>query len=154
MNQDHSPNDEDRNLERPPRRTIRSAIATNLQTDDYVELAACLGYSIKKYNPQLDELGAELVLLVPNNNNITPASFTKLETVGWTIRYADDIAINGTDELYVGFQRNFIKFRVWTWTEYRKVVLLDADTLCLGDISLLLHEGFGTLVIIAIVDGF
>lgn len=108
-----------------------------------MELALTLGYSIKKYNPRLADLSTELVLLVPNENDITPASISKLEKVGWKLRNEDDIVLNGTENLYKGFQRNFIKFRVWTWTEYRKVVLLDADTVCLGDISLLLSDGFG-----------
>lgn len=124
--------------------TVKNAIATNLQTDGgYVEMALALGYTIKKYNPRLDDLSTELILLVPYDNNLTPASVAKLERIGWTIKNEEDVKINGTEALWAGFQRNFIKFRVWTWTEYRKVLLLDADTICFGDISLLLSDGFG-----------
>jgi alpha-N-acetylglucosamine transferase len=108
-----------------------------------VELALALGYTIKKYNPRLADLSTELVLLVPIENDITPESLSKLEKVGWKLRTEDDVTVNGTENLYKGFVRNFIKFRVWSWTEYRKIVLLDADTMCMGDISLLLSDGFG-----------
>lgn len=122
---------------------IRNAIATNLQNDVYVEMALTLGYTIKKYNPRLTDLNTELVALVPHNNSITPESISKLNKMGWKIREEDEVKVNGTEALFLGFQGNFLKYRVWTWTDYRKILLLDADTLCLGDISLLLHNGFG-----------
>jgi hypothetical protein len=130
----------DHHVSRP---RVRNAIATNVRDDGYLEMALVLGYSLRKFNPWIDGVSNDLVLLIPSNTTLLPGGMAKAEAVGWKFRHEDDVPINGIEDLYIGFQRNFIKYRAWTWTDYRKVVMLDADTVCLGDISLLISDGFG-----------
>jgi alpha-N-acetylglucosamine transferase len=127
---------------------IKNAIVTNVQNEEYVTYALLLAFTIQKYNPRLAELSTELVLLLPRKHEVTPDSLVLLEQSGWRIREEEDIAVNGTEKLNVNWRRNFIKLRVWAWTEYRKVVMLDADTMVLGDLSLLLSDGFGEFPLI------
>jgi hypothetical protein len=125
----------------PPKK--KNAVASNLQNENYVQYALVLGYTIQKYNPIFEDGSTDMVLLVPYDNNVTELSMSRLKAVGWNIRYEDDIAVPGTEWLHPLWQRNFIKLRVWNWIEYRKIALFDADTMVMGDISLLLSDGFG-----------
>jgi alpha-N-acetylglucosamine transferase len=123
-------------------RKCNTAIVSNVQNELYVPYALCLAHTIQKCNPGIADT-SNLVLLVPNENDITPISLKRLERVGWKIRMEDDVAVPGTDDIPSTFRRNFIKLRIWSWTEYRKILFLDADVLVRGDISLLLSDGFG-----------
>jgi alpha-N-acetylglucosamine transferase len=120
------------------------AIVSNVQNEKYVPYALCLAYTIQKYKPANDTPAVDLVLLVPTKNDITTESSLRLQQAGWTIRIEDDVIVEGTEKLNPNFRRNFIKLRVWSWTEYRKILFLDADTMVMGDISLLISDGFGT----------
>ena len=120
------------------------AIVSNVQNEKYVPYALCLAYTLQKYKPANDTAAVDLVLLVPTENDITIESSLRLQQAGWTIRTEDDVKVKGAEKLNPNFRRNFIKLRVWSWTEYRKILYLDSDTLVMGDISLLISDGFGT----------
>jgi len=122
---------------------ILNAVVSHVQNEDYLPYVLVLGYSIRKYNPTLSSSpGTDLLLLVPRKNDLTQHDIERLEAVGWKIRLDDDIELEGQEQLNPNWRRNFIKLRVWAWTEYRKIAFLDADTLVSGDISLLLSDGF------------
>jgi alpha-N-acetylglucosamine transferase len=129
----------------PPKelRTVNKAIVSNVQNEGYVPYVLCLAHTILKYNPDITDI-ADLIVLVPNENDITPVSMARLQAVGWSIRMEDDLLFEGIEDLNWNFRRNFIKLRIWLWTEYRKIAFLDADVVVRGDISLLVHDGFGT----------
>ena len=122
----------------------RNAIVSNVQNDWYVHYALLLGYTIKKYNPALPSISAEMVLLIPRQHDINQANMDRLRELGWKIKFEDDLTVEGMNNLSPNWRRNLIKLRLWSWVEYRKILFLDADTMVLGDISLLLHDGFGT----------
>jgi hypothetical protein len=125
--------------------TSAKAIVSNVQNEAYVPLALVLAYTIRKYNSVHLTHPVDLVLLLPHEHDITSASLTRLEQVGWQFRYEDDLEVNGTDTLPRNYRRNFIKLRLWSWVEYRKIAFLDADTMVMGDIGELLSDGFGML---------
>ena len=85
------------------------------------------------------------MLLVQKNNDISQLGLENLEMVGWKFRKEADLAVSGTERLNLNWRRNFIKLRVWTWIEYRKILLPDADTTVWGDISLR-SDGFGMIL--------
>lgn len=68
---------------------------------------------------------------------------TRLQQVGWTIRYEEDIKLQGLENLQSHYRRNFMKLRLWRWTEYAKVGYIDADCMIRGDIRLLVSNAFG-----------
>lgn len=122
----------------------RTAIVSNLQNERYVVNALVLAYSLQKHNTYLRQQGTELVLMVPYVNDISETSITRLKTLGWQIRYENDITVPGVENLLEIHRRNYIKLRVWRWVEYEKLAWIDADTLIMGDVSLLLSDKFGT----------
>ena len=120
----------------------RTAIVSNLQNDLYVANALILGYTIQKHNPNMIREGTDLILLVPNKNDITYNNMMRLQKL-WTIRYEDDIEVKGSERLLVHHRRNYIKLRIWSWVNYTKIAWIDADCMVMGDISLLLSDKFG-----------
>jgi len=129
-------------LKSSPNSQIRNAIVSHVQNNEYLPYVLNLGYTIRKYNPTLCPPSTELIVLIPRDNELTPTELQQLESVGWKIRYEEDIILEGLEQMNSNWRRNFIKLRIWAWTEYRKIAFLDADTLVQGDISLLLHDGF------------
>jgi len=121
----------------------KKAVVCNLQSERYANNALVLGYTLEKYNANLFKKGVDLVLLMPYENDFTPTTLSRLKDVGWQFRWEDDIEVDYSDNLQANFRRNYQKLRVWAWTEYRKLALIDADCMCRGDISLLLSEKFG-----------
>ncbi|ODQ54744.1 nucleotide-diphospho-sugar transferase [Saitoella complicata NRRL Y-17804] len=118
------------------------AIVTNVQNEAYVPYALTLGYTIQKYN-DLRDMEADMVIMIPRVHDIRPSSLSKLQRIGWKIRFVDDIQIGGSENLQSNYRRNFLKFWCWTWVEYRMIAFIDADCLVRGDISRLLNESFG-----------
>jgi glycogenin glucosyltransferase len=122
----------------------KKAIVSMVQNEDYLPMALVLGYTLQKYNQRLANDGIDQVMLVPYEHDMSPTSLARLKKVGWTIRYEQDVAVEGTETLYVAYQRNFLKLRLWSWTEYAKVGFIDADCMVRGDVSLLVSDKFGT----------
>jgi alpha-N-acetylglucosamine transferase len=70
---------------------------------------------------------------------------SRLREVGWQVRQEHDIEVPGMEYLQANYKRNYMKLRVWAWTEYKKIAVIDADCMCTGDVSLLLSDKFGKL---------
>jgi alpha-N-acetylglucosamine transferase len=121
---------------------LKKVIVTNIHNDLYVVNALVLGYTLQKYNTFSPDV--ELLALVPYQHSISPRNLERLKEIGWRIRHEHDIVVAGIETLKQAFQRNFIKLRVWSWTEYAKVVWIDADCIVTGDISLLLSTKYCT----------
>lgn len=119
-------------------RKRRYAVTSSVQTSSYANIAMALGYTITKYN-DLDSLGIDMVLLVRTEGSdaITPQNITNLKKVGWDVRVAEDLEFDDVDiqKIRPWHRHNFNKLHLWTWTQYEKVVFVDADVLCKGSIS-------------------
>lgn len=120
------------------RHRYRYAITSSVQTASYANIAMTLGYSIMKHN-DLDALDIEMVLLIRTEGSdaITPQNITNLEKVGWKVRVAEDLTFDDVDieAIRPWHRHNFNKLHLWTWTQYEKVVFVDADVICKGPIA-------------------
>lgn len=120
-----------------PRRR-KYAVTSSVQTSNYAYIAMTLGYSISKYN-DLESMDADMVLLIrtEGENAITRENITNLQKVGWKIQIAQDLEFDGVDitDIRPWHRHNMNKLHLWTWTQYEKIVFVDADIVCKGSIS-------------------
>lgn len=120
-----------------PRRH-RYAITSSVQTSAYTYIAMTLGYSINRHN-DLDALNTEMVLLVRTEGEdaLSPQNITNLQKVGWKTKVVSDLEFDGvnTTDIRAWHRHNFNKLHLWTWTQYEKVIFIDADIICKGSIS-------------------
>ena len=97
-----------------------------------------LAYSIQKHN-DLKAMDAELVLLVreDDKDGITAENKTRLEKAGWKIRIAEELKFDGVDtgQIRPYHRHNLNKLHLWTWTEYEKIIFIDADVVCKGSLA-------------------
>lgn len=122
----------------------RNAITSSVFTADYAGMALMLGWSLAGNN-NLTALDAELVLLTLHDDTgkdgITTANRTRLEKAGWRIREAQALAFAGVNQTQIRsrHRHNLNKLHMWSWTEYERVVFVDADAVCKGSIAELLQ---------------
>lgn len=126
----------------------RRAIVSMLQNSLYVGNALVLGHSLRKHNPTLGAEGIDQILLVPFDHDLSPTNLTRLREVGWTIRHEHDVKVKGMETLQRHYRRNFMKLRLWGWTNYTKIGYIDADCLIRGDVRLLVSDDFGKKLIL------
>lgn len=114
------------------------AITSSVQTSSYTYIAMTLGYSLTKHN-DLDSLDIDMVLLVRTEGEdaITPQNITNLQKVGWKIQVTEDLEFDGVNitDVRPWHRHNFNKLHLWTWTQYEKVVFIDADVICKNAVS-------------------
>ncbi|KAK9465947.1 nucleotide-diphospho-sugar transferase [Lipomyces arxii] len=134
---------EDEYLKLPARRAPKHAIFSSVQTARFSQYAMMLAYSLQKYN-DLAALDAELVLLVRTEgaDGVTPQNITRLERVGWTIVVERDLDFENVDESKIRshHRHNLNKLYLWSYTQYERIVFIDADTLCKGQIGELFQQ--------------
>ncbi|KAF1988274.1 glycosyltransferase family 8 protein [Aulographum hederae CBS 113979] len=127
-----------------PKKHAKFAITSSVFTSNYAHMALMLGYSIAKHN-DLAALNAELVLLCLEDdagiNGITRENRTRLEKAGWKIRIAEELEFPGVNQTQIRkhHRHNLNKLHLFSWTEYDKIVFMDADTVCKGSIQELLQ---------------
>ncbi|KAJ3041336.1 hypothetical protein HDV00_009477 [Rhizophlyctis rosea] len=111
------------------------AIITLISSDAYVPLATILRHSIRLQNTTAHIIAAYIPTL------LSPQSLCTLRQSGWDTRPVDLIPLphNATPEQShirnPAFRDLFTKLRIWTWTEYAQILLVDADTLVLGSLE-------------------
>ncbi|TGZ80867.1 nucleotide-diphospho-sugar transferase [Ascodesmis nigricans] len=123
----------------------RYAITSSVQTHHFTPLAMMLGYSILKHN-NMNDLDAEMVLLVREANDddakdgVTKEDIEKLEKVGWKVRVEKELQFENVkiEDIRAHHRHNLNKLHLWTWTEYEKIVFIDADVVCKGKLDELL----------------
>lgn len=119
-------------------RKPRYAITSSVQTASFAAMALMLGYSIQKHN-DLKAMGAELVLLIREDeeDGVTAENRTRLEKAGWKIRVAEELTFDGVDNSAIRphHRHNLNKLHLWTWTEYEKILFIDADVVCHGSLE-------------------
>ncbi|KAK9473004.1 nucleotide-diphospho-sugar transferase [Dipodascopsis tothii] len=125
-------------VQRPP----RYAIASSVMTAKFAQYAMMLAYTLQKHN-DLRALDAELILLVRTEGKdaVTAQNITRLESVGWTVRVEHDLEFDGVDtgKIRPYHRYNLNKLYLWSYTQYERIIFIDADTLCKGSIEELLH---------------
>lgn len=119
-------------------RKPRYAITSSVQTASFTAMALMLGYSIQKHN-DLKAMDAELVLLIREDeeDGVTAENKTRLEKAGWKIRVAEELTFDGVDNSAIRshHRHNLNKLHLWTWTEYEKILFIDADVVCHGSLE-------------------
>lgn len=119
-------------------RKPKYAITSSVQTSSFTAMAVMLGYSIQKHN-DLKAMDAELILLVRDDgpDAVTAANKTRLEKAGWKIRVAQDLEFEGVDtsQIRAHHRHNLNKLHLWSWTEYEKILFVDADVVCKGSVA-------------------
>ena len=116
----------------------RYAITSSVQTASFTAMAVMLGYSLQKHN-DLKAMDAELVLLVRDEapDGISAENKTRLEKAGWKVRVAEELHFEGVDngKIRAHHRHNLNKLHLWSWTEYEKIMFIDADVVCKGSIA-------------------
>lgn len=116
----------------------RYAITSSVQTASFASLALNLAYSIQKYN-DLDALDAELILLVrtEGEDGVSAENITRLEKVGWKVQVAEELEFEQVDTgaIRSWHRHNLNKLHIWSWTQYEKILFVDADVLCKGSFA-------------------
>lgn len=120
------------------KRRYKYAFTTSVQTHSYAAIALALGHSIKRHN-DLEALDAEMILLArkEGEDGVTDLNVTNLEKVGWKVKFTHDLEFKGVDisDVRSWHRHNFNKLALWTWTQYEKVIFVDADVLCKGPVK-------------------
>lgn len=116
----------------------RYAITSSVQTASFTGFALNLAYSIQKFN-DLEALDAELILLVrtEGTDGVSAENITRLEKVGWKVQVAEELEFDQVDTgaIHWWHKDNLNKLHIWTWTQYEKIVFIDADVLCKGSFA-------------------
>lgn len=119
-------------------RKPRYAIASSVQTASFTAYALMLGYTLQKHNDLIAQ-DAEMVLLIREEgaDAVTAENRTRLEQAGWKIRVAEDLEFDGVDntKIRAHHRHNLNKLHLWSWTEYEKILFIDADVACKGSVA-------------------
>lgn len=125
-------------IESKVKKQRKYAITSSVQTASFAGLALNLAYSIQKYN-DLEAMDAELILLVrtEGEDGVSQENITRFENVGWKVQIAEELEFDHVDtgEIRSWHRHNLNKLHIWTWTQYEKIVFIDADVLCKGSFS-------------------
>lgn len=120
------------------KRKPKYAITSSVQTASFTAYALMLGYTIQKHN-DLAAMDAEMVLLVRDEGDgaVTAENKTRLESVGWKIRVAKELEFKDVDtnKIRSWHRHNLNKLHLWSWTEYEKILFIDADVVCKGSLK-------------------
>ncbi|KAF1808371.1 nucleotide-diphospho-sugar transferase [Eremomyces bilateralis CBS 781.70] len=131
-------------VDRPHKKRV---ITTSVFTSSYVPLAMMLGYSIMKHN-DLAAMEAEMVAMIlkddgQGNEGVTDNDVGYLMKAGWQLREVEPLDFEGTtvnESLILPHHRfNLNKLQIFRWTEYEKLLFIDADCAVRGDLSELFH---------------
>lgn len=132
------------------KKKARYAITSSVQTASFTQYALMLGYSIQKHN-DLAAMGAEMVLLIREDgaDAVTKENRTRLEAAGWKVKVAEDLEFENVDntKIRAHHRHNLNKLHLWSWTEYEKILFIDADVVCKGSFKELWEVPGGMLVI-------
>ncbi|KAK9377640.1 nucleotide-diphospho-sugar transferase [Lipomyces chichibuensis] len=127
----------------PARRSPRYAISSSVMTARFSQYAMMLAYTLQKHN-DLAALDAELILLVRTEGKdaVTRQNITRLENVGWKILVERDLDFENVDKSQIRpyHRYNLNKLYLWSYTQYERIVFIDADTLCKNSIAELFQQ--------------
>jgi lipopolysaccharide biosynthesis glycosyltransferase len=119
--------------------TKQYALVTLVSTEDYVEGANVLLYSVKKHLDSSLWANIVSVAMVIAENNAT--IHIKRKLIGWTVCTVPVIEpAKATDVPSKRFKQLFSKVHIFDMVQFVRVVFLDSDTLVIGDISALFYQ--------------
>jgi lipopolysaccharide biosynthesis glycosyltransferase len=109
----------------------RMAIFTQFYSDDYFQGVITLAYSAKK---QHSDVEFNIMYLA---KQVDPKLVNDLRSLGYIMRAVDRV-IPHKDPSYWRFKDQYTKLKLWTFTEYERVVYIDSDCVVVGDLTGLL----------------
>lgn len=118
--------------------TSRHAIVTVLTniSDEYLQLAIVLGYSITMYADVDNRV--DRIIVTPFGDDLRDTVKQKLEFAGWTVVQMPAISppagVNVDTVKHARYVGCFSKLHVFNMTQYDVVLSLDADTMLCGNI--------------------
>jgi lipopolysaccharide biosynthesis glycosyltransferase len=120
----------------------KNAILTTIRSENYFPLLYSLACSIRQSNPGVELVVATVLGDLPNkyeNAILALGNFVRLV-------YWDEYAFENT--FHPRFSKNWVKLRAWNMTEYDSLLMVDADTVILRDITHLfkLPASFATVL--------
>lgn len=116
----------------------RFAVTSSLWSDHlrYTRYAVALGYSMAQSNGDyFKAVGVDMILLTYSDIKFSLKSVREIEAVGWKMRQVP--RISPTPSTPDMFRENFGRINIWAWTEYSRIVYIDADAIVMRDISAL-----------------
>jgi len=117
---------------------IKYAI-TSLLVDGgpYVRGAIALGRSLSKqhYNNNNNKNEVMMILMILETTVLSSGERFLLDRAGWNLCIVPLIEPKDVSAVFERFRKAFTKFGLFSWTEFERIVYLDADTLVFGDIS-------------------
>ena len=103
---------------------------------NYMEGAMALGSSVRKH---IDLSNTHMLLLIREGLELDPKDRVRLEASGWTVGTAPNIQVSPKyTPRFPRYKTTYTKITAIGMQEYKCVLLLDADTLVIGDIQELL----------------
>ncbi|CAF0988445.1 unnamed protein product [Didymodactylos carnosus] len=108
---------------------LKIAVVTAIYNDPYVNGVRVLGYSLKKFRTNAD------LILTYIPGRVSNATLEKCEEMGWHLMPVDRIPPPTFAIVYPRFKDQFTKLRIWSMTDYDRILYLDGDTLVVSDIN-------------------
>lgn len=114
---------------------IGTTVITSLLVSEkqgYLQGALVLGYTLRK---KVDMTNVDMILMVLNDFELSRRAAKDLTKVGWQICRLPMIKSNFQEEILPRFQKTFVKVAPFTWLQYKRFVVLDLDTLPVGNLA-------------------
>lgn len=118
-----------------------NVITSAIFTSWYTSFALLLAYTIRKYN-DISKYNAEMVLMVIRKSEQEPDGITErdaevLQNAGWILRDVEPLKWDSVDlsKIPPNHRTTLNKLHVWNWTEYDRVLYIDADCVVKNEFS-------------------
>lgn len=108
----------------------KHAVVTSIRSAEYMVSFRDLQCSLRRTNPELP------LIVLTVADELEPDIVSEIKAIA---EYRVVPNIEYTNKVNHRFSKNWFKLNAWNLTEYAAVIMLDADTVVLGDISHLLH---------------
>jgi len=103
---------------------------------DYIDGAMALGFTVQQ---NIDPSRTHMLLLLKEGFELAPDDILRLQAVGWTIGTAPDFQLlKKYVPTYERYTTTYTKITAIGLSEYKCALLMDADTLVVGDLTALL----------------
>ena len=124
---------------RPVSTNKKFAVVSWMASPDstYLRAAGVLGHSILAHT---NHETTGMYLMVLDTSPVSEEQEWYLAKAGWTVCKVALIKPLYPDRVFPRYRENLTKMAIWTWTEFERIVYMDADTLVVGDLSPLFTE--------------
>jgi len=119
----------------PPRYALASFL---VGSGPYLTGAVTLGKSILHHFNHED---VGMYLMVLESTHLNYPEWEALSEAGWSVCKVPLIEPFDVNAVFGRFRQQFTKLALFTWTEFERIVYLDADTVVLGDLSEMFRIG-------------